>query len=192
MSSSLFTPVSFVVLGLIARDGPSTPYDLKVAVSRGVARFWSFPHSQLYSEPERLAGAGLLQETREATGRRRRVYDITDAGRSTLDQWLREPADELLQIRSLAILKLFFANLAAGDAVAQLAKEQAQLIESRLQHYEVADERLAAQPERFYQLAVLRMGSDMERAMLGHWEAIAASPGPKPSARTRAVKGAAT
>jgi DNA-binding PadR family transcriptional regulator len=56
------------VLGFVARLGPSTPYDLKRAVSQSVAYFWDFPHSQLYVEPERLAGLGLLSEEQEEHG----------------------------------------------------------------------------------------------------------------------------
>ena len=68
MSRPDLTPVSYVVLGLVARDGPSTPYALKTAVGRGIAHFWPFPHSQIYAETGRLAGLGLLAEEREHTG----------------------------------------------------------------------------------------------------------------------------
>ena len=54
--------MSYVVLGLVARDGPSTPYALKAAVARGVAHFWPFRHSQIHAETERLARLGLLAE----------------------------------------------------------------------------------------------------------------------------------
>ena len=53
MSRADITPVSYVVLGLVARDGPSTPYALKAAVGRGIAHFWQFPHSQIYAETEK-------------------------------------------------------------------------------------------------------------------------------------------
>ena len=109
MSRPDLTPVSYVVLGLVARDGPSTPYALKTAVGRGVAHFWPFPHSQIYAETERLAGLGLLAEEREHTGRRRRSYRITGEGRAALAAWLAEPTDEPPQIRSLGLLKLFFS-----------------------------------------------------------------------------------
>src|SRR5512133_344349 len=94
MSRPDLTPVSYVVLGLVARDGPSTPYALKTAVGRGIAHFWQFPHSQIYAETERLARLGLLAEEREQTGRRRRSYRITAAGRAALAAWLAEPTDE--------------------------------------------------------------------------------------------------
>src|SRR4029450_7966169 len=88
VSTPDLTPVSYVVLGLVARDGPSTPYALKAAVGRGIAHFWQFPHSQIYAETERLARLGLLAEEREQTGRRRRSYRITPQGRAALAAWL--------------------------------------------------------------------------------------------------------
>ncbi|HMK11556.1 MAG TPA: helix-turn-helix transcriptional regulator, partial [Acidimicrobiales bacterium] len=77
-------PVSYVVLGFAAQHSPVTSYDLKQMVAGSVGYFWPFPHSQLYAEPARLVAAGLLDEDVEATGRRRRLYRITPAGRSAL------------------------------------------------------------------------------------------------------------
>src|SRR4029450_2024818 len=91
MSRPDLTPVSYVVLGLVARDGPSTPYALKTAVGRGVAHFWQFPHSQICAETDRLARLGLLAEEREHTGRRRRSYRITPEGRAAPSAWVAGP-----------------------------------------------------------------------------------------------------
>ena len=74
--------MSCLVLGLIGLRGPSTPYDLKRAISRSVSYFWPFPHSQLYDEPERLVAAGLLSRTVETSGRRRKLYKLTTQGRA--------------------------------------------------------------------------------------------------------------
>ncbi|HEY8641773.1 MAG TPA: PadR family transcriptional regulator [Candidatus Dormibacteraeota bacterium] len=69
---------------------PRNPSDLKRWVGESIGYFWSFPRAQLYVEPARLAEKGLVDETRELTGRRRRVYRITEAGRQALREWLRE------------------------------------------------------------------------------------------------------
>ena len=98
-------PVSYLVLGLIAMRGPCTPYDLKRMVQLSVGNFWPFPHTQLYEEPKRLAQAGLLEETREETGRRRRHYAITEAGRRPLAEWLSEPVTTPTEYRDLGLLK---------------------------------------------------------------------------------------
>lgn len=60
MSRDRLTVTSFLVLGLIALRGPSTSYDLKRASGHSIGYFWPFPHAQLYSEPRKLADAGLL------------------------------------------------------------------------------------------------------------------------------------
>ena len=63
---SRLSPTSYVVLGLVSLRGPSTPYELKNAVEKSVAYFWTFPHSQLYREPERLAAMRARYATWEA------------------------------------------------------------------------------------------------------------------------------
>ena len=88
MSSPRLTETSYIVLGLIAQVGPATPYDLKRLAQVSTVNFWSVPHTQLYSECARLAGAGLLSERREQTGRRRRTYRLTERGRKQLEGWL--------------------------------------------------------------------------------------------------------
>ena len=172
MSRPDLTPVSYVVLGLVARDGPSTPYALKAAVGRGVAHFWQFPHSQIYAETERLARLGLLAEEREQTGRRRRSYRITAEGRAALAAWLAEPTDEPLQVRSLGLLKLFFAQHAAPEDVAELARAQAELHRGWVEVTNGIVERLQARGDRPGQLAVAELMGDAFRVMAGHWERI--------------------
>src|SRR6266511_2851262 len=77
MSIPELNPVSYVVLGLVNRDGPSTPYELKTAVGRGIAYFWQFPHSQIYTlslhdahAPDRRRPAGQAGPKLAAGGRR--------------------------------------------------------------------------------------------------------------------------
>ena len=73
-----------------ARSRPR-PYDMKQFVARSIGYFWSFPHSQLYAEPVRLAAAGLLTEEVEQGGRKRRTYRLARTGRKALERWLAEP-----------------------------------------------------------------------------------------------------
>jgi PadR family transcriptional regulator AphA len=162
------TPVSYVVLGLVARDGPVTPYDLKAAVGLGVAHFWPFPHSQIYSESERLARLGLLVEERETTGRRRRHYRVTAEGEEALAAWLAEPTTEKPQIRSLALLKLYFGQLARPEDLAALARAQQAMHREEQAFLAAMLERLQARG-RPWQLAVGRLMRDAERAMADNW-----------------------
>src|SRR6266511_3516462 len=139
MSIPELNPVSYVVLGLVNRDGPSTPYELKPAVGRGIAYFWQFPHSQIYAESERLARLGLLLEEREQTGRRRRTFRITPEGLAALARGqartLRERATlmrqtvDALQARPDRSWQLAVAEMAA-EAERAMA-EQWERIERR-------------------------------------------------------------
>src|ERR1700689_284650 len=77
MSSPRLTPTSYIVLGLLEQGEPATPYDLKQIAQVSTSNFWSVPHTQLYTECARLAREGLLDESLEQTGRRRRTYRLT-------------------------------------------------------------------------------------------------------------------
>jgi len=173
MSSIRLGPASFVVLGAIALRGPSTSYDLKRFVELTLGHFWAFPHSQLYAEPERLAREGLLTEDREDGGRRRRTYDITDAGREALGAWLREVPASQMELRDLGLLKLFFSELVDEDAVAALAREQAAAHRAMLARYEWIWGRYGHRPEYARRTLTLKAGFGMERALIDFWEQVA-------------------
>ena len=172
MSSVRLGTTSYVVLGSIAIRGPSTSYDLKRFVEVTLGHFWAFPHSQLYAEPERLAGAGLLSEEREDGGRRRRTYAITAAGRRALDMWLHEPASAQLEIRDAGLLKLFFSELADDDAFHALAREQADAHRAMLARYEWLRRRYGDRPEYARRMLPLEAGFKMERALIAFWEEV--------------------
>ena len=127
MSTVRLSQISYVVLGLVDQLGSATPYDLKRAAAAGVGHFWSLPHTQLYSEPARLAEAGYLEERRETSGRRRRIYKLTGKGREALGEWRATPTGELYEIRDEGLLRLFFGADPAELASAQLAAHRENL-----------------------------------------------------------------
>jgi PadR family transcriptional regulator, regulatory protein AphA len=180
MSSERLTSTSYLVLGLLAREGPSTPYELKRHVGATLGNFWSFPHTLLYSEPARLAGLGLVTEWPEQDGRRRRVFTITEAGLHALQAWLDRPHDEPTQLRDLGLLQLFFADLAPPTARLRLAEQQLASHRAKLLAYE-EDARLERRPEGYgrgqrtiehWRGATLRMGLLYERAAVEFWEGV--------------------
>ena len=175
MSELNLTPTSYLVLGLVAGRGPLTSYAMKQIVAVSIGCFWSFPHSQLYAEPARLTEHGLLRETQEPTGRRRRSYTITDAGRDALAAWLAEPADDRTEIRDLGVLKLFFGALAESADVVQLAGAKQQAHRDTLTQYE----KLRAELEGVAtdaELATLELGMRWERLASDFWGEIRQDP----------------
>ena len=174
--SIALTPTSYLVLGYLATAGPATPYELKQSVAGGVGYFWTFPHSQLYSEPARLAEAGLVKEEREDTGRRRRLFSITKAGRAELRAWLADTTDELPEIRDIALLKLFFGAEADRDDLVALASAQRDAHRTRVELYESLEALAGEAGAKTAVAATLRLGLAIERATTAFWTALAKDP----------------
>lgn len=125
------TDTSYAVLALVDLRGPATPYQLKQLAQVSIFHFWSIPHTQIYTECSRLADAGLLDERREETGRRRRIYTLSTAGREALEGWRGDPEAEMYELRDAGLLKLF-----CGADPAALAQTQLERHERRLAEYE--------------------------------------------------------
>jgi PadR family transcriptional regulator AphA len=175
------TPTSYLVLGLLAREGASTPYDLKRHVAATIGHFWSFPHALLYKEPARLVELGLVTEEREEHGRRRRLFSVTDAGRGALRAWLDRPAREPTQLRDLGLLQLFFADLEPMTARLGIAQEQLALHRDQLDAYHAAQRSAAdgdgaagSRSVEHWRAVTLRLGVLYERAAVEFWADVAA------------------
>jgi PadR family transcriptional regulator, regulatory protein AphA len=160
------TETSYTVLGLIEHLQPATPYDLKALAQLSTFNFWTVPHTQLYTECARLAKAGLLDEEREQSGRRRRIYRLTEAGREALGAWRADPAAREYELHDAATLKLFF-----GADPETLARAQVEAHERRLEGYEALRSQIADGPEG-WRLA-LEHGIGHEREFIRFWSGLA-------------------
>ncbi|MBA2632515.1 MAG: PadR family transcriptional regulator [Chloroflexi bacterium] len=192
-TNAQLTPTSYLVLGLLAREGPSTPYDLKRHVAATIGHFWSFPHALLYKEPPRLVELGLVTEEREQDGRRRRLFSITDAGRQALRAWLGRPARQPTELRDLGLLQLFFADLEPTTARLAIAGEQLTLHRAQLAGYE-AGQRFedgrdgpgaVSRSIEHWRGVTLRMGLLYERAAVEFWAGVATHVGIADAAAAR-------
>jgi PadR family transcriptional regulator, regulatory protein AphA len=180
MSTERLTPTSYLVLGLLAREGPSTPYDLERHVRATLGNFWSFPHTLLYTEPARLATQGLATETRETGGRRRRVFTVTPAGLAALTAWIDRPSAARTELRDPGLLQLFFADLASAEARLRVAEQQLAIHHAKLSAYEedARLERRAGASGRgqrtveHWRGETLRMGLLYERAAVEFWTGV--------------------
>ncbi|TMK38732.1 MAG: PadR family transcriptional regulator [Actinobacteria bacterium] len=197
VSTAPLTETSYIVLGLLEHGEPATPYDLKRFAQLSVFNFWAVPHTQLYTECARLAEAGLLGEHREETGRRRRLYRLTEAGRRALEQWRAEPTGELYEGRDPGTLKLFF-----GADPAPLADAQLQAHRRKLEAFEQLHVEAGPHMPEGMRLA-LEIGIGHEREYVRFWSQLSTArrtgdaPGarqanpPRSPARARAPRGRA-
>jgi PadR family transcriptional regulator AphA len=160
------TETSYIVLGLLEQIEPATPYDVKQVAGLSTANFWALPHTQLYTECARLAGEGLLDERREETGRRRRIYRLTERGRAYLDAWRAVVESDHYELRDEATLKLFF-----GADPKALAATQVAAHEARLEVYEQLLGRAEGLPRG--QRLALDCGIGHEREFIRFWSRLA-------------------
>jgi PadR family transcriptional regulator, regulatory protein AphA len=166
MAERELSPTSYIVLGLLEL-GPATPYELKSRVAVSLGNFWTVQHAQLYSETARLAEEGLLSERREEGGRRRKTYSITAAGKRTLKEWLRVPAQEMSELRHPGLLKLFF-----GADPAMIAPPQLEALEAKLDELETIKNALQGAGIPRGMLLTLEAGIGHVRESLRFWSAL--------------------
>lgn len=181
LSSHQLSPTSYLVLGLLAREGPSTPYDLKRHVAATLGHFWSFPHALLYAEPPRLVKLGLATETREDVGRRRRTFTISDLGADAVRAWLERPSGESTELRDPGLLQLYFADLGSSATPGIIARDQLAIHRATLAAYEENERKEQVRDRSIGRVGALqrwhghslRMGTLYERAAVDFWEEVA-------------------
>jgi DNA-binding PadR family transcriptional regulator len=173
-SEPRLTPPSYIVLGLLAAAGESTPYDLKNMVAGSVGHFWTVQHAQIYAEAARLAEAGLVSERREELGRRRRFLQLTETGLEAFESWLAAPTGDLFELRDLGLLKLYFGAEPRPFAEIRLPIHERKLseLEERIRIF--GDEIPAG-----VRLAI-EAGIGHEREWVRYWAALAAGERPTP------------
>src|SRR5919201_4792386 len=112
--------VTRVILGLLS-FGARSGYEIKATVDRSPRFFWGGSYGQIYPELRRLEAEGLIEgRDAPAGGRRRRVYELTSAGRAELETWLLG-RDVTVELRDESLLRLFFADaLPRGQALVLL------------------------------------------------------------------------
>jgi PadR family transcriptional regulator AphA len=176
MSNDKLTPTSYVVLGAVALLNRATSYDMKRLVGMSIGYFWTFPHSQLYAEPDRLVKMGLLDETREEGGRRRRMYSITDAGLEELKDWVADPETPPIEMRDTATLKLFFGHVAGPENIRKLAEKQVEDNQKMMADHQKLHEMFEGVTGLESQLATLRLGDMVLETCDRFWREIAENP----------------
>jgi DNA-binding PadR family transcriptional regulator len=109
-------PLSYALLALIGEGGASA-HDLVDYCRRGAPAFWTSAPSQIYAEPKRLERLGWVASAVEpGKTRSRRVYRLTDAGRTALREWAAQPSS-YAEIRDQAHVRLLCGDMLADDQI---------------------------------------------------------------------------
>jgi DNA-binding PadR family transcriptional regulator len=118
-------------LALLAR-APAHGYELKLALEQTFGGVWPpLNAGQVYTTLARLEKDGLVEGSLVAQSHRadKRVYSITPAGLTALEQWVAAPS-EAPRLRDDFFLKLAFAHTAGLNS----ANDPAVLIDRQRRH----------------------------------------------------------
>lgn len=102
------------ILGLL-NYGSMTGYELDKAFKASLAFFWQAKTSQIYRELDAMEQNGWLTSQRimQTEKPNKRVYTITDSGKSELMNWLLLPEPDIadaMRVKSAFLMRVFFAG----------------------------------------------------------------------------------
>jgi PadR family transcriptional regulator AphA len=128
------------LIGLLAREGPQTGYQLTKAFDRSVNYVWHAVPGQIYPELARLLDAGFIR--RSGSGPRgAKQYEATPEGIAELRRWITEVEPSRF-IRNETLLRIFFSYLIDPAALEAFLHREAAAYRESL----VVLERFAAEP----------------------------------------------
>lgn len=128
--------LTHILLGFLSY-GPMTGYELKSVMDHSTQHFWHAQHSQIYTTLRKLREQGLVwsEEPDADDPLNRRVYHLTDAGRSELRRWLSQPQFELDSIKHEMLVRVFFSGSRNRDEVMAELRLQRRLHQQQLDYY---------------------------------------------------------
>src|SRR5215471_2358783 len=91
----IMTTLSYMLLSLLARE-PMSGYDLtaQMKLKQRLVPFWPISHTQIYPALAQLEQQGLVSYhivDQQGVRPNKKVYELTEAGRAALRQWVESP-----------------------------------------------------------------------------------------------------
>jgi PadR family transcriptional regulator AphA len=115
----------------VVREQPRHGFAIAVLTAPGgeLGRVWQIPRPVVYRALGRLHEAGQVTPmlVESGPGPRRTLYEVTNAGRAAVDEWLQEPIEHVRDIRSQLLMKLALLDRRGLDAGELLARQRAVL-----------------------------------------------------------------
>ena len=147
------TTLEYKLLGLLARQ-PMSGYDLASHLKQRFVPFGPISHTQIYPALASLEQQGLVRYhivEQHAVRPNKKVYELTEEGRAALRQWVESPTP-LVILSDEFCLKAYSLWLADPERMRARFREQVQLHQEQLEHYERALQSkqlaISAEPEK--------------------------------------------
>jgi DNA-binding PadR family transcriptional regulator len=133
----MVTTLGYALLGLLAR-GSHSGYDLARAMQKPIGFYWHARHSQIYPELARLEAHGLatFEVVVQHDVPSKKVYTITEAGRTALRDWVIT-APNVPAVRDELVLRAFSLWVADPHAAQVVFRTHEQQHREQLRHYEL-------------------------------------------------------
>jgi len=125
--------LKYTLLGFLSYE-PMTGYSLKGNIDHSTQAFWHASLGQIYPLLKKMVQEGLIDVLVVPQDGKpdKKYYFITDAGRTELDTWLREPLDTPAQRKDSVLLKLFFSGSLEKDTLLKQLERQLEAQQTRL------------------------------------------------------------
>ena len=156
--------LKFVLLGLLDAE-PRYGYELKAVFEQFLGGTWPLNIGQVYTALSRLEKEGLVecQVVPQDLLPDRKVYALTEQGRSELRAWLAEPDTGPVSLRDEFFLKIAIASLNGANPHAVIHRQREQHLNAlaelgRLQH----DPNLNPATGLLLEGAMLRLEADLK------------------------------
>jgi PadR family transcriptional regulator, regulatory protein AphA len=141
--------LKYILLGFLNYQ-PMTGYDLKRLIDSSTGHFWHAYHSQIYTTLRKMEEDNLVTSVIDDSDEKleRRIYEITELGKSQLKQWLGKNLTELPPSKDGLLVRLFFSGSRDRDSVLDELRFQRQLHQQQLELYQqIKPEEYAAKLE---------------------------------------------
>jgi DNA-binding PadR family transcriptional regulator len=171
--------LEYAILGFLNYH-PYSGYDLKKIFDTSIRHFWPADQSQIYRSLIRLTDNGWAEMEKIPQDDRpdRKVYHITESGRTELRSWIAGPPP-LSEPRSAPLIQVFFSGQLSDDEILAKFEGYAAIMRALLDRYEqVADQlgpfqqEIASPREHFFWLLTRENGIANMRANLEWAESV--------------------
>lgn len=135
------------VILTILHEKPATGYEIVQDFDDVMGFFWSASHQQVYRDLASLTKAGLVTFTEVSQEHRpdKKVYELTEAGRDALREWVETPLQPP-PVRDELLIRLLAGERAGSDGLEQLLADQRQLHEEKLRTFRSIEKEHFSEP----------------------------------------------
>jgi len=163
--------LQYMILGLLTRQ-PMTGYDIKQTFDKEKAEFWTAPFSQIYPELNKLQKNTLIvQIDSKDLNSRKKIYQITENGRSYFESWLNLPITSAVTELSNDdfILRLHFIGVEHNILLKQLLTLRHRTLKLELAQLELELAEVVNHPEQYGRELIIQKELTNKKADLKLW-----------------------